>query len=170
MRCCMCQCQTNEMKAASINEIKKELVFIDNQTLQELCLRLGKYKKENKELLTYLLFEAQDESSYIENVTAEVSDQFDALTSKDNLYLAKKSIRKILRFANKQIKYSGIKKTEVEIRIFFLSKFKKSGIRINDSAVLVNLYKQQLKKIDAALAKLPEDLQYDYKRDISYLS
>ena len=36
------------MKAVSVSEIKKELVNLDNKTLQELCMRLSKYKVENK--------------------------------------------------------------------------------------------------------------------------
>ena len=53
------------MKAATIHEIKQELSTVKPVDLVELCLRLGKFKKENKELLTYLLFEAHDEHGYI---------------------------------------------------------------------------------------------------------
>lgn len=158
------------MKAASLNDIKKELIYIEPGVLQDLCLRLAKYKVENKELLTYLLFESSNESAYIENVKHEIEVQFLSLPSTTNLYLAKKSIRKILRLANKQIKYSGIKKTEVEIRLHFLTQLKSSGVKIEGSAVLVNLYNQQVKKIHAALSKLPEDLQYDYHQEVEVLS
>ena len=48
------------MKAASISEIKTELKGLPPAQLTELCLRLARFKKENKELLTYLLFEAND--------------------------------------------------------------------------------------------------------------
>lgn len=158
------------MKAASLNEIKKELSFLEPLALQALCLRLGRFKKENKELLTYLLFESHNESAYIESVKNEIDEQFGSVPSKSNLYLVKKSLRKILRFANKQIKYSGDKKTEVELRLYFISKLRASNIKIHESAVLVNLYKQQIKKITEALAKLPEDLQYDYRQEIESLS
>ena len=40
------------MKAATIHEIKQELVTLKPAALSELCLRLAKFKKENKELLT----------------------------------------------------------------------------------------------------------------------
>jgi len=56
------------MKAASINEIKKNLEKRDFNELLEYCIRLTKFKKENKELLTFLLFEADDIPGYIENV------------------------------------------------------------------------------------------------------
>ena len=56
------------MKAATIHEIKQELVTLKPAALSELCLRLAKFKKENKELLTYLLFEAHNETEYVKSV------------------------------------------------------------------------------------------------------
>ena len=56
------------MKAASVNEIKQQLKEVNPVELIELCLRLARFKKENKELLTYLLFEADDLQAYIANV------------------------------------------------------------------------------------------------------
>ena len=156
------------MKAASVNELKKELLAQDESVLQELCLRLIKYKKENKELLTYLLFEAHHEPAYIESVKEELNEMFAELPA-SNLYLSKKVLRKIVRFANKQIKYSGIKLTELELRIYFCVKVKETRIPLQTGTVLFNLYQQQLKKIDAVLKKLPEDIQGDYERDIAKL-
>ena len=157
------------MKAASLHEIKKELDTLEANKLLELCMRLGKYKKENKELLTYLLFEADDEPAYVENVKGEIDDQFGALPT-GNLYYVKKSLRKILRMTNKQIRYSGARQSELELRIHFCTRLKNSGIRLDRSPVLLNLYQQQLKKINLALAKLPEDLQFDFQRAVENLS
>ena len=156
------------MKAVSISEIKKELTNLDSKTLQEICLRLAKYKLENKELLTYLLFEAHDESSYISLVKEEI-DQLFATLPKGNVYYIKKSLRKILRITNRQVKYSGQPATEVEVRIHFCSRIISAGIPLRQSQVLTNLYEQQLKKIETVIAKLPEDLQYDYHRDFESL-
>ena len=157
------------MKASSLHEIKKELTDVEPDTLIEFCMRLGKFKKENKELLTYLLFEAQDENAYVEHVKRDIDDEFESFSA-TNLYYAKKTIRKILRMANRQIRYSGIKQTELEIRIHFCTKLKETGIRLDKSPVLMNLFNQQLKKIEQALDKLPEDLQFDYRRAIDSLS
>jgi hypothetical protein len=43
-----------------------------------------------------------------------------------------------------------------------LAKLKKSGIPFMKSTALANLHKQQIKKMNAALSTLHEDLQYDY--------
>jgi hypothetical protein len=158
------------MKASSLNEIKKEVQTLDPDTLQEMCMRLAKFKKENKELLTYLLFEAHDEHAYIENVKESLDIEFQSLPTGVNTYFIKKTLRKILRLANKQIKYSGQKRTEIELRIFFLLKVKEAKVPLHHGTVLYNLYHQQLKKINAILEKLPEDLQADYARDVKLVS
>lgn len=157
------------MKAATVNEIKKELKTLDPEMLQDLCLRLAKYKKENKELLTYLLYEADNEQSYIAAIKEDVDELFHALPSRSNLYYVKKSLRKILRFVNKQIRYSGIRQTELELRIYFCTKVMETKIPLRESTVLYNLYQQQLKKIYAIVVKLPDDLQLDYQREIKLI-
>lgn len=156
------------MKSASISEIKKELSTLSSKELLEHCLRLAKYKKENKELLNYLLFEAGDEESYIESVKQEMDELFGEI-NRSNLYLVKKTLRKILRTTNKHIKYSGIKQTEIELLIYFCRKIKQSRIPIHKNTVLTNLYQQQLKKIGKALSTLHEDLQFDYQETLTEL-
>ena len=56
------------MKTTSVSEIKQELQNLTAKEITELCLRLARYKKENKELLAYLLFEAHDVDAYTERV------------------------------------------------------------------------------------------------------
>jgi len=157
------------MTTASIQEIKKELRNQDVDQLQALCMQLAKYKKENKELLNYLLFEAHNEQTYVENVKEEIHELFKTVPA-SNVYFIKKSLRKILRFANKQIKYSGITQTELEVRIFFCVNVKELKIPLPAGTVLSNLYLQQIKKIESALAKLPEDIQADYERELKLIS
>jgi hypothetical protein len=156
------------MIASSLKEIKNELSESDHARLQEICLRLAKYKKENKELLTYLLFEAHDEQAYIDHVKHDVELLFEDLP-KGNVYYVKKNLRKILRHVNRQVKYSGLAKTELEIRIFFCVKMVEAKVPIHSNTVLGNMFHQQVKKINAILAKLPEDLQADYDRELAIL-
>lgn len=156
------------MTTASLQEIKKELRSLDADRLQEICLRLARYKKENKELLNYLLFDAEHEEHYIKHVKEEMTEMFAAVPS-SNVYLIKKSLRKILRFANRQIKYSGEKQTELEVRIFFCIKMKEAKISRPQGSVLFNLYQQQIKKIEAAFSKLPEDNRADFDRELKQI-
>ncbi len=156
------------MKAASLKEIKTELKILHPARLLEVCLQLAKFRKENKELLTYLLFDAEDENAYIKEVKLLIDDQFSEV-KKSNSYLAKKSIRKILASANKYIKYSGSRQTEVEILIHFCIKLRKSGISFPVNTSLGNLYLRQIQKIQKALATLHEDLQFDYSEELKLL-
>ncbi len=156
------------MKPATVHEIKQELITLPASALAELCLRLAKFKKDNKELLTYLLFEASDQAGYIENVKKEIDLGFEELP-KPNLYLTKKSLRKILRTTAKEIRYMGSPQAEVELLTYFCSKIKGADIPIHKNAVLNNLYQQQLKKIRGVIATLHEDLQYDYLRGLKGL-
>ena len=102
------------MKAASIAEIKKELATRSPKEVLELCLRLGKFKKENKELLTYLLYEAQDEAGYIITVKNEIEEHFLGM-NRTRVFFVKKTLRKILRMIAKYARYSKQKTTEVEL-------------------------------------------------------
>ena len=153
------------MKASSLNELKLELQELPPKRVLEIALRLGRFKKENKELLSYLLFEAQDEQGYIKNVKEEIEELF-ATINLTQLYFAKKTIRKILRVINKHSRYSGNKQTDLELRIFFCRQLKDSGIPFRQNAVLSNMFDGQLKKIHAALSTLHEDLQHDYRKEI----
>ena len=156
------------MKTATINEIKQELNGTASAKLLELCIRLAKYKKENKELLTYLLFEAHDESAYIESVKMQIDEQF-AEINKSNLYFTKKSLRKILRTTGKYIRYTGSKQVEVELLLYFCGALVNSSIPIRRNTVLTNLYESQVKKIGTLIATLHEDLQYDYLKELKNL-
>ena len=157
------------MKPASISDIKQELNNLAPAKLLDLCLRLAKYKKDNKELLNYLLFEAHDEQGYIIALKKQVEDDFEEI-NKSNLYFVKKSLRKILRNIAKHIRYTSSKQAEVELLVHFCHTLKNAGIPLKNSIVLNNLYQFQLKKVAKIIATLHEDLQYDYLKEVESLS
>jgi hypothetical protein len=156
------------MKAASISEIKKELQASANPRLVELCLRLAKFKMENKELLTYLLFEEDDTVGYIQNVKTEIDLLFDGI-NKSHVYFVKKTLRKILRTINKYSRYSALASVEAELLIHFCRQMQSLGISIERNTVLKNIYQNQLMRINKVLASLHEDLQYDYRKEMAGL-
>ena len=157
------------MKAATLHELKQELTHLPTKELVELCLRLGRFKKENKELLTYLIFEAHDEREFIKNVKADIDADFNAIPIDNNLYLIKKTLCKILRTITKYIRFTGSKTVEVELLLHFCKVLKQSGIPIHKTVALTNLYEAQIKKLKKALTSLHEDLQYDYTREMEDL-
>lgn len=157
------------MKAASLKEIKTELESLPQAELLRLALRLTKFKKENKELLTYLLFEASDEQSYVRSVNEMLDELFLEVNTK-SIYIAKKNLRKIVRMAARYIKYSDSETTEPDILIHVCQKIKELPIAIKKYTALLNLYQSLVKKIAKAVEGMHEDIQYDYLKIIKELS
>ena len=149
------------MKAVSVTTIKKELQYYSQQDLIALCLRLSTFKKENKELLTYLLFESDDEPSYINCIKDHIDNQFELINTKSYFYI-RKSVRKILREIKKYVRYSKHKETEVELLLYFCEKLKDFNPSITKSQQLVNSYNRQIILAKKIVSSLHEDLQYDY--------
>lgn len=157
------------IKVYGLADIKKELQFLDNAQLAELCLRLVRHKKENKELMAYLLFEANSERAFIEELIAENGFMFSQLPH--NNYLLSKGLRKILRVLNKYIKFMASKEAEIELMISFCRNYVQYVDRRASSGYkpLRLIFTRQLDKIRASITKLHEDLQFDFSQDFNAL-
>lgn len=155
------------MKTATVTQIKKELQHLPQPELIELCLQLSKFKKENKELLTYLLFES-DEDAFIEGVKEEIQEHFNTINTKTYFYI-RKSVRKILKGIKKYIRYSKKTETEIELLLFFCQELKNIDKPISRNTTLQNTFDRQILLIKKAIAKLHEDLQFDYTYELEEL-
>ena len=153
------------MKTASLKQVKEELYYKSDQELVALCLRLIRFKKDNKELLSYLLFEMDDEDAYIKGIQSKMDTEFEAINT-DSYFYMRKSIRKILRQVKKYIRYSQKKETEVELLIYFLDKLFNLKPSIFKSKTLTNLYHRNIIFIEKKIISLHEDLQYDYQLEL----
>lgn len=147
---------------SSLSDIKKELQHKNNTELLEFCIRLAKFKKENKELLAFLIFEP-DEALFIENIKKNTDILFDEINF-SNVHFIKKSVRKILRMINKNIRFALSKQVEAELLLHFCNCFVTFSIPTRKSRQLLNIYEGQVKKFNQALSALHEDMQYDLKR------
>lgn len=156
------------MESASLNLIKKELKTKDTAQLAEIIVRLSKYKKDNKELLSYLLFDANNESEYVEMLKEEMNTDF-MVINQSHIYLAKKTLRKIIRNINKWCRYSGQKETALQLHIHFCKKMQSLSIPWQNYSVTENMYQAQLKKIHKFIPTLHPDLQRDYTQEIKTL-
>lgn len=157
------------MKSHTIHEIQKELNTLEKKEVLELCMRLAKHKKENKELLSYLLFDVNDEKEYLEKVKKEIDTLFHEVNRK-SAYTTKKGLQKVVRHLTKFIKNSNKKETELDLRIYFCKKVRTARIDLDSSKIISNLYYREIEKIKTAYTKLHEDLQYDYKEELEKLS
>lgn len=156
------------MKIPSLSVIKKEMSHLRQDELIEVLTTLAKYSKENKELLNYLLFESDFESNYIEKIKVELDVQFAELRVY-HPHLLKKQLQKIARILKKNIKYSGIKQTEIELLIYFCLKMIEVKVNFHRYTVMINLLKRQFARIQKVIGELDEDLQNDYNREVKLI-
>ena len=150
-----------------VANIKKEIQHLPHEQLAELCMRLVRYKKENKELLAYLLFEVGDEQGFTEKVKAEASFMLSQLPSQS--YLAAKSIRKILRLLAKYTKFISSKTAEIDLLISFCQGYVQYVDKKVNYKPMRQILVRQLEKIRTLIAKLHEDLQFDYTEEYNLL-
>lgn len=157
------------MKAFSVNELKKELLLLPAKDLADLCVTLAKYKKDNKEFLSYLLVDSYDKPGFVKDIKKEMDEFFDGLDKNSNLYFIKKSLRKELRLVNKYCRYINEKAITAELLIYYCDKLKHSGIPFQKSQLIVNLFEQQIKKIQSLTSALHDDLRNDYTNELERL-
>lgn len=153
--------------AYGLQHIKKEIQHLPNAQLAELMLRLARYKKENKELLAYLLFEAHDEAAFIEKVKAEAGFMFSQLSSIS--YNAAKGMRKILRLLGKYSKFMASKGAEIELLINFCENYLEYADKRTSYKPLRLILIKQVDKVRGLIGKLHEDLQFDYQDSYNQL-
>lgn len=146
-----------------LQDVKKEMQHLSSVQIAELCLRLARYKKENKELLAYLLFEADNEAAYIEKVKAEAGFMFSQLPVRS--YDAAKSMRKIIRLLSKYTKFTGSKTAEIELLLSFCRNYIDYIDKKISYKPLRLILTRQLLKTRTLIGKLHEDLQYDYTEE-----
>src|ERR1700761_2287199 len=137
-----------------LQDIKKELQHLSGLQIADLCLRLARHKKENKELLAYLLFETDNTAAFIEKVKAEAGFMFSQLPVRS--YEAAKYLRKILRLLGKYIKFIALKEAEIELLINFCSNYVQYADRRTSYKPLRLILVRQVEKIRTAIDKLHE--------------
>ncbi len=155
------------IKQYSLQEVKKELQQLDGKQAAELCLRMARYKKENKELLAYLLFDADDELAFAESFKQDMGLMMSQISSRG--YDAAKQLRKVLKLTNKYIKFTGSKQVETELLLAFCRNYLVYADRRTSFKPLRVILVKQLEKVYKAIKKLHEDLQFDYTAEFDTL-
>ena len=153
------------MPTTSLSNIKKEIKHLNSNELYDLCLRLGRFKNENKALITYELFYKGDEIAYVEDIKEELLGHL-AVINTDSYFYMKKTIRKVLKQIRLYARLSRQKTTEIELLIFFCEELNKLEPSIHNNKLLSNLYNRQISSIEKKLTIVHEDLQYDYMHQL----
>jgi hypothetical protein len=129
-------------------------------------LRLSRFKKENKELLSYLLFESHHEEDYVANVKTHIDQQLLEINT-SNGYYAKKAIRRILKETKKFIRYSGGKESEVSLLIHFCRSLQETHPKMMKVRIIRDIVQRQIVLIKVRISTLHEDLQYDFEQELN---
>lgn len=156
------------MKTASVSDIKKELAQRSVKELQELCLQLIKFSKLNKEFASYQLFMAGDSTLFLQECKEAITFQIDWIRGSRN-HIVKKSLRKVLKEVQKNIKFMDDKEAELQLLLHFCREMSLGELYFRQDRVVQNIYFTQLKKADKILNSLHEDLQYEYRSEYEQL-
>jgi hypothetical protein len=151
------------METSSIADIKKELNQLQTPQLIDICLRMAKFKKANKELAHYLLFESTREDQYIQKAKEEISLRFLEMP-KNSLFFTTKYIRKTLRMAMQYAQYSKLVQTEIELLLHFCMELNECKYYWKKHTAIEGIFVRQIEKIKKDLLKVHEDLRYDYEQ------
>jgi hypothetical protein len=153
------------MKAYSAKEIKKEIELQSPKDLRDIIAHLARFKKENKELLTYLLFAREDEEAYIQSIQENMDELFEQMNTSSYFFI-KKTARKILTQIKKFVRYSKKKETEIELLLYYCNRLVDIEPSIFNSTALTNIFQRQMAMIVKNLDDVHEDLQYYYQNDL----
>ena len=141
--------------------IRKEMSSLSHKEITELCIRLIRFKKENKELADYFLFEKHQEHSYLLAAKSEIQSLFGNIQTTQP-YLVKKSIRKIIRLAERYSKYAANPIIFIELYLEIMQHIQEYFPHWKQVVPLMKITESLEKKSRRLLPKLHEDLQFDY--------
>lgn len=156
------------MKTSGLNNIKKELSSYNQQQLLDTLLRLIRFKTENKELVSYLLFDKDDLSTYIADLRTDIDDLLKDVHHMPT-FMVKRVLRKALRTISRYSRYTQIKETEAELLLHLCRIMKTKGLNDTYSKVINTIYVKQLEKIRKMIPSLHKDLQFDYLAELQNL-
>lgn len=154
------------METAPLGQIKNELKILSHDRLQEICLRMAKFKKENKELLSYLLFDSINESGFVQNAKEDILFQFQNLNQGKYSSITN-GLRKIQKSTDQYIRISGLKETELELLIYFCKTMRNKRLKFSSFPVVANIYNRMVAKAQKVYASLHPDLQTDFEEEIN---
>ncbi len=156
------------MDKFSLSDIRKELAYASPEELKSLCLRMARFKKENKEHLAFLLFQ-KNEADFIKSVKAEISDALDDI-HRIHAFQARKVLQKTLRTIVKYKKFCLSKVFEMEVMLHFIRSMQAKQISEYTSSYTGQFYKKQQLKLVKILESLDEELSMDYRDEVEDLT
>jgi hypothetical protein len=151
-----------------LSDLKKELLELSKPELIQLCLRVAKLKRENKELLAYLIFDSEDPLFYAQKLKPEIKEVFEQPFQ--HAYYLTKSIRKAMRLITKYYRFTSNKQGETELLIYLVEEFYLSWRNDYRYQALGKVIYRCLEKAQSNLKKIDEDFRADFENPIIELA
>jgi hypothetical protein len=151
-----------------LSDLKKELLELSKPELIQLCLRVAKLKRENKELLAYLIFDSDDPLFYAQKLKPEIKEVFEQPFQ--HAYYLTKSIRKAMRLITKYYRFTSNKQGETELLIYLVEEFYLSWRNEYRYQALGKVIYRCLEKAQSNLKKIDEDFRADFENPIIELA
>jgi hypothetical protein len=151
----------------SLASLKKELSSLERSELINICTRLARHKKENKELLAYLLLDADDPLHYAEKTKPLLDEPFDV--PYHSAWAFAKRLRKTLRLIAKYQRFTGSVRGEVELLIYFLQKFQGNLLHELKYQAIQKIVFRCMQKLEVLIHKVDEDYRSDYTEPLQCL-
>lgn len=150
-----------------LSDLKKELLELSKPELIQLCLRVAKLKRENKELLAYLIFDSGDPLFYAQKLKPEIKEVFEQPFQ--HAYYLTKSMRKAMRLITKYYRFTSNKQGETELLIYLVEEFYLSWRNEYRYQALGKVIFRCLEKAQSNLKKIDEDFRADFEDPINEL-
>jgi hypothetical protein len=157
------------MRSATLSDIKKEINQLPAKELAELFLLMAKFKKENKEYLSYLLFDSHNKRALLEEIKAEIKGMVLDFNGNYFRYDFKKKLRKLKAFLSKYNKFLNDKALSIEMHLYLCQTLKEYDYPYIKYGIPDAFFGQQIKRINTLMNGLHEDLRYDYGRQLEAL-
>ena len=152
------------MHLFSLQEQKKELQQLSKTELEAICLRFARFKKENKELLEFVLFHQGDPQAYADALKKDLEEVFKSLTGAN--YADAKKLRKITKALNKHSKYMQNPALEADLWIWFCYAYCDSMAAKSTAQVIRNFFVKAVLKVEKIQSKVHEDLAFDIAQEL----
>ena len=147
-----------------LSDLKKELFELSKPELIQLCLRVAKLKRENKELLAYLIYDVDDPLFYAQKLKHEIKEVFEQPFQ--HAYYLTKSIRKAMRLISKYYRFTSNKQGETELLIYLVDEFHQSWRNEYRYQALGKVILRCLEKAQTNIKKIDEDYRADFEHPI----
>jgi hypothetical protein len=152
-----------------IHEIRVKTNELSVESMHRLLTRLMRFKRENKELVAFELFVRDEPEAWFADIRKECHATLDDMNT-SHPYFMKKTLRKLIRTVKTYARYAGDPAIEAELLCILLEAFHQRRLHEHTADKIQKIVTDTQVRLQKIIAKLHDDLQYDFIRRLANLS